>query len=162
MTKEAQFKLIYKNSKDKVYRLCLGFMGNKASADDLFQEVLLKIWQHLDNFRQESTMATWVYRITVNTALYTLNQEKKRQQHKDDFKFILKETTTQEITDGKQQQVKKLYQTIATLKEIDRILIGLLLEGCSYAEIATITELSISNVGVRINRIKKILNKKLN
>jgi len=161
MTKEAQFKSIYKNSKDKVYRLCLGFMGNKASADDLFQEVLLKIWQHLDSFRQESTMATWVYRITVNTALYTLNQEKKRQQHKDDYTFILKETITQEITDDK-QQVKKLYQTIATLKEIDRILIGLLLEGCSYAEIARITELSISNVGVRINRIKKILNKKLN
>ena len=38
--KEAYFKEVYEQSKDKIYRLCLGFMGNNTDADDLFQEVL--------------------------------------------------------------------------------------------------------------------------
>lgn len=61
----------------------------------------------------------------------------------------------------KEQEVKKLYKAISILKEIDRIIIGLLLENCSYDDISNITGLKTSNVGVRINRIKKTLSKKL-
>ena len=61
----------------------------------------------------------------------------------------------------KDREVKELYKAISLLKEIDRIIIGLLLENCSYYDISSITGLKISNVGVRINRIKKTLSKKL-
>jgi len=74
--KEQEFKQIYEQSKDKIYRLCLGFMGNKTDADDLFQEVLIKIWKNLKTFRNDSNINTWIYRITTNTALLTLNRKK--------------------------------------------------------------------------------------
>jgi len=71
--KEKYFKQIHEQSKDKIYRLCLGFMGNSIDADDLFQEVLIKIWNNLETFRKESNINTWIYKITTNTALLTIN-----------------------------------------------------------------------------------------
>jgi RNA polymerase sigma factor (sigma-70 family) len=160
--KEQKFEQIYEQSKDKVYRLCLGFMGNKTDADDLFQEVLIKVWNNLDTFRNESNIDTWVYRITTNTALLTLNKRNKL--HKKEIVYQPK-TLHYEMENSnsneKEREVKELYKAISLLKEIDRIIIGLLLENCSYYDISSITGLKISNVGVRINRIKKTLSKKL-
>ncbi|RSC92938.1 RNA polymerase sigma factor [Tenacibaculum singaporense] len=160
--KEQNFEQLYKGLKDKIYRLCLGFMGNTDDADDLFQEVLIKIWNNIDNFREESSINTWVYRITTNTALFSLNKIKKsRKNHTNLIPKNLITENNQEHLFCEQDKVSKLYQAISSLKEIDRIIISLLLEDNSYKEIADITGINISNVGVRINRIKKILLKKI-
>ena len=162
INKKQYFKQIYEQSKDKIYRLCLGFMGNNADADDLFQEVLIKIWNNLEAFRKESNINTWIYRITTNTALLTLKRKNKFYQNQKKYKPIKSQS---EIDNSepfeKELQVKKLYTAISTLKEIDRIIISLVLENCSYNEIASITGLKASNIGARINRTKKILYKKL-
>ena len=160
--KEQKFEQIYEQSKDKIYRLCLGFMGNKTDADDLFQEVLIKIWNNLDSFRNESNIDTWIYRITTNTALLTLKRKTKLNKKEIVYQPSIShfEMANSNSTE-KEQEVKKLYKAISLLKEIDRIIIGLLLEDCSYDDISSITGLKISNVGVRINRIKKTLSKKL-
>ena len=156
--KEKHFDQIYVNLKDKIYRLCLGFMGNTTDADDLFQEVLIRVWKSLDSFRQESSINTWVYRITTNTALLSINKiNKSRYRETNLLPNNLKTETTQVFESDKQDQIKKLYQAISTLKEIDRIIISLLLEDNTYKEIAEITGISTSNVGARINRIKKKL-----
>lgn len=160
--KEQYFKQVYEQSKDKIYRLCLGFMGNSYDADDLFQEVLIKVWNNLENFREESNINSWIFRIATNTALLTLNRTSKLNEKEVDFKpNIYHYEAEKTYSTNKEQEVKKLYNAISTLKEIDRIIIGLLLESCSYEDISIITGLKTSNVGVRINRIKKTLNKKL-
>ena len=164
--KEEFFEQIYLKLKDKIYRLCLGFMGNKNDADDLYQEVLIKIWNALDNFRQESSVNTWVYRITTNTALQSINKSKSTKSNllPDNLKTEIDtiDESEKQIQIQIQIQIQKLQKAISTLKEIDRIIISLLLEGNSYKEIAEITGINISNVGVRINRIKKKLITKLN
>lgn len=157
--KEKYFEQIYQELKDKIYRLCLGFMGNKNDADDLFQEVLIKVWKGLDGFRQESSVHTWVYRIATNTALQSIHKSKSTE--KDLLPISLKVEVDPEDDSEKQIQIRKLYKAISTLKEIDRIIIGLLLEENSYKEIAEITGIEVSNVGVRINRIKKKLMTKI-
>ncbi|MCK0132489.1 RNA polymerase sigma factor [Flavobacteriaceae bacterium F08102] len=160
--KEQNFKRVYKQSKDKIYRLCLGFMGNKTDADDLFQEVLIKVWNNLDTFRNESNIDTWIYRITTNTALLTLNRKTKLNKKEINYQPNIPHYDIENLnSNDKELKVKKLYKAISLLKEIDRLIIGLLLESCSYEEISNITGLKTSNVGVRINRIKKTLNKKL-
>jgi len=140
--KEKYFKEVYSNSKDKVYRLCLGFAGNSSDADDLFQEVLIKVWKNLEQFKNESAIDTWIYKIATNTALLSLKrQQRKREQVASlpvNDTYTILETTDSPTNNMK---VKKLYQAIATLKEIDRIIISLVLENCSYEEIATITGL---------------------
>ncbi|WP_298427334.1 RNA polymerase sigma factor [uncultured Kordia sp.] len=161
-TKEQYFKEIYEGLKDKIYRLCLGFMGNNADADDLFQEVLIKIWNSLDSFRGDSTINTWVYRITTNTALLSRSKiNKLKKKHTNLIPENLKIENNEEASLFGQEQIKKLYKAISSLKEIDRIIMSLVLEDISYKEIADITGISVSNVGVRINRIKKALAKKI-
>ena len=138
-------------------------MGNAADAEDLFQEILIKVWNNLESFRAESTINTWVYRIATNTALDYLNKNKKakkRSKHLEIENLGSKNSENKPFYE--EEKIKRLYQTISTLKEMDKIIISLLLEQCSYSEIAEITGISISNVGVRINRIKKTLAKKLN
>jgi len=159
--KEQKFKQVYDQSKDKVYRLCLGFMGNKTDADDLFQEVLIKVWSNLETFRNESNIDTWIYRITTNTALLTLNRKTRLNKKELDYQPDIPSYEIENLNStDKEEEVKKLYKAISLLKEIDRIIIGLLLEDCSYDDISNITGLKTSNVGVRINRIKKTLSKK--
>ena len=137
-------------------------MGNKIDADDLFQEVLIKVWNNLDTFRNESNIDTWIYRITTNTALLTLNRKTKLKKKEIDYQPNIPHYESDNLNStDKEQEVKKLYKAISSLKEIDRIIIGLLLENCSYDDISNITGLKTSNVGVRINRIKKTLSKKL-
>jgi len=160
--KSAYFQTVFEANKDKIYRLCLGFMGNSFDADDLYQEVLIKIWDNLDNFRSESAISTWIYRITTNTAIYYSKQKSRAQKKETNaFPSQFAQPELKEQTQENEAKIKALYAAIATLKEIDRIIIGLVLEGTPYEMIAEITGLKVSNVGVRINRIKKALNKKL-
>lgn len=163
--KEEYFDQIYNNLKDKIYRLCLGYTGNPDDAKDLFQEIMILVWNNLQNFRSESHINTWVYRIASNRALLYLNKKNKQDMLNQNIDAVsIKISTETSETDEKhetEKKIKQLYNAIATLKEIDRIVIGLLLEGCSYNEISDVKGLSTSNVGVRINRIKKTLTTKL-
>ena len=160
MDKEQKFKKAFEVSKDQIYRLCLGFMGNHEDADDLFQEVYIKVWNNLDAFREESQITTWIYKIASNTALLHVSKRNKATaltstQKPEDLHLPELENTTR-YTD---KDLKRLYQAIATLKERDRIIIGLLFENTKYEEIAEIVGISTSHVGVRISRIKKTLAK---
>lgn len=161
--KEDEFKQIYKDSRDKIYRLCLSFVGNKADADDLFQDIYIKVWNNLGSFRKESNINTWIYRIATNTALVQLNKNSKSNKRRSNIKSenLEKELEDHETTPYREEELSKLHQAIFSLKKIDRIITHLLLEDSSYNEIAEITGLSISNVGVRINRIKIALAKKM-
>ena len=162
MNKEEEFTQIYNQNKDKIYRLCLGFMGNKADADDLVQEILIKIWDNLSSFKGNSAIATWIYRIATNTAILYAKRKGRINKRHTSLKPEKESIAPIEINATiPEQQINELYIAISSLKEIDRIVIGLLLEENSYNEIANITGLRVSNVGVRINRIKKALNKKL-
>ncbi|MGO2358861.1 MAG: RNA polymerase sigma factor [Mesonia sp.] len=67
--KEHYFTQVYEQNKDKIYRLCLGFTGNACDANDLRQEILIKIWNNLNSFKGESQISTWIYRIATNTAI---------------------------------------------------------------------------------------------
>ncbi len=162
-SKEQVFRNYYTQYKDKLYRLCLGYTGNRADAQDLQQEILLRIWQHLDSFRGESSLSSWCYRIATNTALSYAGKQKRQQDKQELLKAELTHLHDHRVLPNAEQEEasQRLYKAIAGLKETDRLIIGLLLEGCSYKEIAHITGLSPSNTGVRINRIKKQLSKKL-
>ncbi len=151
--KEKFFTRIYETSKDKIHRLCLGFTGNPADADDLFQEIWLKVWKNLEKFRGESHIHTWIYRIATNTALSFVKKNKKT--------LHLREVSC-ESQETPNPEVRKLYQAIASLNDLEKTIICLFLEECSYAEISGITGLSVPNVGVKIHRIKQKLKQKLN
>jgi len=74
---EQAFRNLIQQHQDKIYRLCRGYLYDQSLADDLYQEVLINLWHSLKIFRRESALSTWIYRVTVNTAI-TFNRKSKR------------------------------------------------------------------------------------
>lgn len=157
--KEQKFKELLAENKVMIYRLCYAYLYNKEDVDDLFQEIMINIWNSLDRFRNESKVSTWIYRIAVNSALM---HNKKEQKIKAVFSPLdldrcdRREDDTNEYQ-KKEEQIEKLRKAITYLKKQDRLIISLVLEGMKYEEISEIMGITMSNVGVKINRIKSNL-----
>jgi len=152
--KEALFKEIFEKNNKRVYHLCYGYTGDSDAADDLMQETFIKVWQNLDKFRNQSQIATWIYRIAVNTCLSHLRIEKRKATDEINDKII---ETKAEETSNKQEQVDQLYKCIAQLEENERIIITMVLDEIPYQEIAEISGISEGNLRVKIHRIKNKL-----
>lgn len=160
--KEQDFKALYLSHKDKIYRLCMGFVREKVLANDLFQEILIKIWRNLESFKGESEISTWIYRIAYNTALTFTAKEKKLAEQQTEFPENLDLAEPENYSQEQEIRLQLLYQAISELPELDRIIATLLLEGTAYKTIAEISGISENYVAVKVNRIKTSLTQKLN
>ena len=126
-----------------------------ADRQDLFQEIVFQVWRSVDAFRGESSVPTWVYRVALNTAIGWTRKQDRHHRGKQPLDVVDGLLTTS--PDGRDPRVEWLYRQIAQLKDVDRSVALLLLDGFSYKEIAAIVGLTESNVGVKINRIKSAL-----
>ncbi|MHA7128363.1 RNA polymerase sigma factor [Algoriphagus namhaensis] len=160
--KERLFEEIYHSQKDKIYRLCLGFAKEEDQAKDLFQEILIKVWRYLGDFRKESSLSTWVYRIASNTAITFVSKAQKMKAKSAELPQDLILESPDPIQSESEYRLSLLYRAINELSEQDRIIASLLLEGTAYREIAEITGITENYVAVKVSRIKTSLSKKLN
>ena len=143
-----------------IIKICRAYTYSKEDFEDYYQEVCLQLWKSKDNFNEKSAWSTWVYRLTLNVCL-TLQKKKKISA----VPFIADKSnlsTYQDPITESSNAIDKLYAAIKQLKAIDRAIILLYLEEKSYEEISVIMGTNTSNIGVRINRIKKRLKKLLN
>ena len=151
--KEHQFELLVREHKRTIYTVCYMFSHNKTEVEDLFQEVLIRLWNGFDHYEGRSSARTWVYRVALNTAI---NQDKKERRRIETVPLTV-DIDPFEADDPKTQQVRKLHDLISQLELIDRSLVLLWLEGISYDEIGAIIGITANNVGVRLARIKEKL-----
>lgn len=136
--------------KQIIYKVCFMYASDDETINDLFQEVTLNLWKGFPRFRGESKPTTWVYRIAVNTCVSWLRSSNRRPQT-----VPLTLSMTDLMTDEQEKEnLRELYALINRLGKLERALILLWLEERSYEEIAEILDISVTNVGVRINRIK--------
>ena len=160
--KEKLFKEVFKENKDRIFRLCYTSLNNKADVDDLFQEVMTNVWRSLESFRNDSKISTWIYRITVNSSFLFNKRYKTKSGRFQNFEHH----ELEEIHGGSNhfeknldENLQNLQKAIAKLSKQDRIIISLFLEEMSYDEIAEVVGISRNYVGVKINRIKTALAK---
>ncbi len=151
-----EFEALYKAYYDKVFRLCMGYANDYDIARDLVQETFIAVWKNLRHFRKESHVGTWIYRIATNNCLKMIEQKQRMQT------TGLPSNLMAEKQWDPEPQIRLLYQYIAELAEIDRIVISMELEEVKQSEIAKITGLSESNIRVKIHRIKERLTKRFN
>lgn len=157
--KEKIFLNILEKHSDRIQRICWGFSFKNEDVEDIYQNVLLNIWQGLNKFEGRSDIATWIHRICINCCLLWKRKEKNLKK-----KMPVQESTFSlsiEEEHIKNEKIVALHTAIQTLNKLDKSIALLILEECSYKEIADVTGLTLTNVGVRINRIKKQLKKKL-
>ena len=125
----------------------MGYFNDYSLAQDLAQDVFVRVWQYLPTFKGESSVGTWIFRIATNICLRQRERQNSIYQAEVPLNLFANESSNNSL------QVKALYKAIAELPEMDRLVISLYLEELKQAEIAQITGLSEANVRVKIHRI---------
>ena len=148
------FEELYKIYWSKVFRLCMGYVNNRDLANDIAQETFITVWKQLPNFRNESAVGTWIFRIASNHCLRQI--EKDKRMPKVEFPLQIED----KLQPDDEHKVKFLYKCISELPEADRIIISLELEDIKQAEIANIVGLTEANIRVKLHRIKEKLSQK--
>ena len=153
---ETKFAEMVREHKGTIFTVCFMFSKDQDEVNDLFQEVLINLWKGIGNFKGESDIKTWIYRVSLNTCI-SFERKKKR-----DTLPLDMDVNLYEERDDDTRQIKMLYNRINKLGFFDRAIVLLWLENLSYDEIAAITGITVKNVSVRLFRIKEQLKKMSN
>lgn len=141
-----------------VHKVARLYFTDPDERDDVIQEMMYQLWRSYPRFNRRSKFSTWMYSVCLNTALTHVRKRSRRR------KETLSEThleIAEPLTEDKEEKIAALYKAIGKLSELNRAIIMLYLEDLSYEEIATVTGLSRSNVGVRLVRIKNELERQM-
>ena len=134
------------------------FSQDEEQVADLFQEILINLWRGYTNFRGDSNIKTWIYRVSLNTCI-TAERKSKRHNDKERLNLSINLFTD---SDDDSKQIRLLQERIGRLGHFDRAIVLLWLENMSYEEIGSIVGISAKNVSVRLYRIKEQLKKMSN
>ena len=170
---QSAFEQLLDRYQKSVFHQALRLLNNPEDAADVTQEVFLKAWKNLPNFRGESGFATWLYRLTDNAAIDLLRREKKRRGDSslDDEDGVVIFTADPSPTPHQAIEEKELQQAVADgltqlTEEHRRILVLREVNGLSYEDIGSILNLSVGTVKSRLARARisliKILQKQGN
>ena len=169
---EKAFQLLVDLFSKKVYNTCIGMLQNKEDAEDVTQEIFITIHININEFREESSLSTWIYRIALNKCLEFI-RKKDRKKRSGIFKSIFSSDGERAIENHSdfmhpgiqlenQERAKVLFKAIELLPEQQKTAYILhKLEQVSYNEIASIMEVSLSSVESLLFRAKQNLKKHL-
>ena len=148
-----------------VMKVARAYTLTSDECQDLAQEILLRAWQSLPNFRGEASPATWFYRVALQTAMNWQRKDKPRRARQQPL-LEVQAVVTEGCDSGEHAQqretVEQLYNAIHQLPKADAALVLLYLDELSYREMADVLGISESNVGVKLNRAKKALSALMN
>lgn len=144
-----------------VHKICTIYTDCADSHKDLFQEITIQLWKAYPKFRGEAKFSTWMYRISLNTAI-TLYRKSKRQLVTQELDSVLYKVKSIDYDDTEEQQLKLMYGAIRQLNDIEKALVFLYLEDKNYREISETIGISEINARVKMNRIKTKLKNILN
>ena len=155
------FQQVYKATSGFVYNVALRITQNSADAEEVTQDVFMKIYHSLKDFRQRSTFKTWLYRVTVNTAINRYRKTKREQKDMLDYDSLSgvlpggSSAAEGAIQSDDETRLRALlnilnpeFKTCLVLREI---------EGFSYQEIAATLKIPLNTVRSRLKRARQIL-----
>jgi len=151
--KEREFSKMILEHKSTIYTVCYMFSKDKDEVADLFQDILIKLWNGYDSFRGDSSAKTWIYKVALNACL---SDDRKKKRRGDRVSLSVDIDPFEEKNDDA-LQVKALYSRINKLGLLDRSIVLLWLEALSYDEIGQIVGISPKNVSVKLVRIREQL-----
>jgi RNA polymerase sigma factor (sigma-70 family) len=150
---ENEFLKSIKEHQKIIYKICGIYRDRREDQEDLFQEIVYQLWKSYPSFKGESKISSWIYRIALNTAMAVYRKARPR----IDYVEELPERIIPFNENRESEKQEQLFWILRHLNDPEKALVSLYLEDFSYQEIAEITGISESNVGVRLNRIKNKL-----
>ena len=142
-----------KEYRKTIYTVCYFFSKDTEEVNDLYQEILINLWKGFPNYRGESSLKTWIWRVSLNTCS---NQERKKKSRIRTVPLSI-DIDLYNDEDAGSRQIQMLYDRINQLDVFDRAIILLWLENMTYQDIADVVGISVSNVTTRLFRIKEQL-----
>jgi RNA polymerase sigma-70 factor (ECF subfamily) len=160
------FGVLIERYKGKVFSLAYGFARDRATADDLAQEIFIKAYFSLPRFKAKSGFGTWLYRIAVNHAKDYLRKNRNRlkdlsieevgeqrlaapEESQEDIRL---EEERRALVLAALERLPEKYRIILTLRDI---------KGMSYEDISRILGLSAGTVDSRLHRARQKLRQRL-
>lgn len=143
-----------------IFSVCFFYSSSEVPFDDIRQEVLISLFKGYHNYRKECSESTWVYKVCINTCLFSLRKFTPK------FKTIsyeeLPEVHFQDENDNEtKEKLEWLYSLIAQLNPMDKALILMWLDELSYEEIASNMGIPRNTVASRLYRIKEKISSKM-
>ena len=158
---EEQFVKLLQENQNIVHKICRLYTHDQDSHNDLFQEITIQLWKAYPNFRGDSKVTTWAYRVDLNTAI-TLYRKKKKTKNTIEFDNTFHKVKQEDYNFEEEEQIKLLYSAIGELNDIEKALVFLYLEEKDYSEISETLGITEVNARVKMNRLKGKLKKILN
>ncbi len=155
--REELFESAIRDHRQSLARIVATYELLPALQQELHQEILLAIWKALAHYNGDSSIHTFIYRVAHNQAITHVSRNAKKPRHEDLQSSLIDEHSDPALMVFESERIKRLFQAMHQLPLVQRELLALSLEGLSYKELAEVTGMSESNVGVRLNRAKKSL-----
>jgi RNA polymerase sigma-70 factor, ECF subfamily len=166
------FRTIMKTHNQRLYRLALGLVRDNGEAEDIVQESYVRAFTHLDGFRGDSTLATWLSRIVINEALGRLRKTRRAErfvatddprQQAEIIPFPLNASTDDPERAMAQRQILKLVEEATdSLPDAYRtVFVARVIEGMSIEETASLLGLRPETVKTRLHRARSLVRKEL-
>ena len=157
LTPEQQLEELVREHLDAVYRVAFSVVRDSALAEDVAHDAILKAWHALPTFRADSSLRSWLLRITHNTAISTLR--KRREDVRDPNllpEHASASTTERDVID--RLSIDAFEKALDQLDELSRSIVVLReIEGLSYDEIADILDVALPTVKTRLLRARRVL-----
>jgi len=166
------FRTIMKKYNQRLYRLARGIVRNDSEAEDIVQEAYFRAFTHLGDFRGDSSLVTWLSRITINEALGRLRSRRPTvdlvtfEAHRTPAEVIQFPLTSKsddpERTMAQRQLLQLVEQATDKLPEVYRVVfITRVIEGLSVEETAEILNLRPETVKTRLHRARRLVREQL-
>ena len=158
---QLSFQLLVERYQDKLFSIVRHYTRNPVEVEDIVQEALLKVYKRLDSFQQQSSFSTWLYRVTVNTALDFLKRcGRNPVRAVEDPEVVVAEGAPPRIAAPdanmeKEEIARITHEVLLELPEIfHKVIVMREFEGLAYQEIADILGISIGTVESRLFRAR--------
>jgi RNA polymerase sigma-70 factor (ECF subfamily) len=148
---------IIEENKGIIYKVVNSYCNNPNDQEDLVQEIMYHLLEGYERFDHQSKVTTWMYRVALNVSISFYRKSKTRKKYISPMpeKIIQIEADLDEK--NMDREVDQLRHFIQNLDELNRAVMIMYLDGNSHEDIAEVLDLSESNVGTKIYRIKNKL-----
>ena len=159
---KAQFESLLEQHAGIVRKVAFGYARNENDRRDLTQDILLQLWKAYPRYSPERPFSTWMYRIALNVAISSFRKQSRAGREPVPFDESAHDASHELAGSAvMDERIATLHQLVAECQPLDRALLMLYLDDCSYREIGAVLGLSETNVGTKLNRLKQDLRQKL-
>ena len=156
--RERGFKMLMNSFQVPIYNYIRRLVISHEDAEDVLQEVFIRVFRHIDQFREESSLSTWIYRIATNESLRLLNSRKKREtvSTEDMQESLISQLRASDYVDYENELAVKFQEAILRLPEKQRLVFNLrYYDELDYEEIAHILDGKVDALKVNYHYAKE-------